>query len=832
MAKLSHLPYATQVFLLFTLYCITGKIGLAIVPVSGFATLAWPPTGISLAALLLFGYRLWPGIALGALAVNLTAGASFFMAIGIAIGNSTEALFGTFILRRFFKIHNSLDRIKDALALVFVGVFLSSPISATIGTLSLWAGNVIDTSTLAATWLAWWVGDGLSDVLFTPFLLIWGAIPLKNIQISARDVLEVTLLFLTLAITSKIVFSDIFMAVPGNYPLAYLTFPFLIWAALRFGERGTVTASMMISTFAIWGSYKTLSAYPPDMVVAHLYFTQSYEGATALTAVILASAVAARKNAEKELFRAYIELEHRVMERTAKLRSSEEELQKHLSVLTAITESTSDPIFIKDLKGRYLMLNSVTARLFNRPMDQIIGKDDSHFFPPEIADKIKAKDRSVIESGQAHTFEEELLFKGQRLIFSTNKTPYRDTQGKIIGVIGITREITERKRSEQALQESKNELQRANSLLQATLESTADGILVVDQEGRIVSFNQRFVDLWHIPRSVLELKQDDRALNTVLDQLKDPTGFLKKVQALYANPEVESIDLIEFKDGRIFERYSQLQRMNHETIGRVWSFRDITARISIENEKTESLYREQRARAHAEEAMRMRDELIAMVSHDLKNPLAGILSGTQLIQRSKWVDERSKRLLMLIRRSVEQMNRLIQDLLDSQKIEGKCFNIQNGLGIHEVAPLVQECIDAQQILASEKDLQLEISLPNNLPKINVNAERIRQVFQNLIGNAIKFTPVGGVIQLKAEEIHSNILFSIKDSGPGIEESFLPHLFERFSRAKSTSKEGTGLGLSIAKGIVEAHGGKIWVKSKLGEGCIFFFILPTKEREDS
>jgi PAS domain S-box-containing protein len=686
MGHFQRAPYAIQVFILFTLYFITGKIGLSVVPVSGFAALAWPPAGLSLAALLLFGNRLWPGVALGALAVNLMQGAQVLTALGISIGNTAEALVGAFVLRRFCGFHASLDRIKDALAIVVVGIFLSSPISATMGTLCLWLSGAVDKATSAATWTAWWAGDGLSAVLIAPFLLVWGT-QRSSVRMKFGRLGEAVLLFLLLCIACGIIFSGILIALPGNYPLAYLTFPFLIWAAIRFGQRGAVSASMIIYIFGIWGTYRSLPLYPREISVAELYFLQTYQAVSASTAMILASVIVAQKRGEEALLRAHGELERKVAERT-------EELHKNSIVFKTITESTSDFIVIKNLQGRYLMINSAVARFLGRSMDSIIGRDDSELLAPEVVPKIRERDLAIMESGHSESFEEEIEAGGGKRIFLTNKCPYRDNQGKIIGVIGIAQDITER--------------------------------------------------------------------------------------------------------------------------------------FSREAERTEMLKREQAARIRAEEATRMRDELMAMVSHDLKNPLAGIITGTELIQKLSKVDEPGKLALAVIRRSTERMNRLIRDLLDNYRFEESGFNIQNGLGAHEVAPLLQESVEAQKILASDGNIRLEIDASRALPAIRVNPDRILQVLQNLIGNAIKFSPPGGVVRLKAERVDSEVLFSVKDNGPGIEESFLPHVFERFSRAKGNTQIGTGLGLSIAKGIVEAHGGTIWAESKQGEGSSFFFTLPVAE----
>jgi PAS domain-containing protein len=172
-------------------------------------------------------------------------------------------------------------------------------------------------------------------------------------------------------------------------------------------------------------------------------------------------------------------------------------------------------------------------------------------------------------------FELRILSKsGKYLVGEFTATPYIK-DGKVAGNLGIARDITERKRKDKVREQSA-------SLLRAALESTADGILVVDSQGKIVDFNERFTQLWRIPEIVIASRNDQQVLALAIEQLKDPEGFLAKVHQLYSQPEVESFDVLEFKDGRIFERYSIPQRIEGRPVGRVWSFRDVTERKQAE----------------------------------------------------------------------------------------------------------------------------------------------------------------------------------------------------------------------------------------------------------
>jgi signal transduction histidine kinase len=227
-----------------------------------------------------------------------------------------------------------------------------------------------------------------------------------------------------------------------------------------------------------------------------------------------------------------------------------------------------------------------------------------------------------------------------------------------------------------------------------------------------------------------------------------------------------------------------------------------------------------------QDAKRARDDLVAIVSHDLRNPVHTInMAASFLLEIAPANDRRvqARRQLEVIQRSANRANRLIKDLLDIAKIQA------GGLAVDpvavEVKSLVNEAVEAATPLAGASQLVVSCDVPEYVPKVASDRERILQVFGNLIGNAIKFTPKGGEIKILTSLDNGEVRFTVADSGPGIPPEHLKHVFDRYWQAKSTAKLGTGLGLSIAKGIVEAHGGRIWVESPPGSGAQFNFTLP-------
>lgn len=227
----------------------------------------------------------------------------------------------------------------------------------------------------------------------------------------------------------------------------------------------------------------------------------------------------------------------------------------------------------------------------------------------------------------------------------------------------------------------------------------------------------------------------------------------------------------------------------------------------------------------AKSATRARDELLAMVSHDLRNPLGVILTAISMVSSPVGREDPSRVYAHLprIKRAAETMNVLLRDLLDTASIESGTLSVQREP--LAAGPVVREVLETMQPRAAIKSLRLTSALAHDLPPVIADAGRLEQVLGNLVGNAIKFTEEGGAVTVRAEPAGSFVRFSVTDTGAGIPEADIPHLFDRFWKAGSTARQGTGLGLAIVKGIVEAHGGHVWVDSVVGVGSSFSFTLP-------
>lgn len=254
---------------------------------------------------------------------------------------------------------------------------------------------------------------------------------------------------------------------------------------------------------------------------------------------------------------------------------------------------------------------------------------------------------------------------------------------------------------------------------------------------------------------------------------------------------------------------------------------DIGDRKRLEAERARLLEAERDARERAEAASRMRQDLIAIVSHDLRNPLGAITTSVALLQRALPADaaHRAPKYVETIARSAERMDRLISDLLDVASIDAGRLSVAPTA--RDLAALLADAIEMLRPMAAGKSIRLEAEPLEQPLAVHADPERVLQVLSNLLGNAVKFTREGGAIVVCAARDEAFVRISVTDSGPGISTEQMPHLFDRYWQAKRDGRLGIGLGLSIAKGIVEAHGGRIWAESMLGKGSTFHFTLPAE-----
>jgi PAS domain S-box-containing protein len=744
-------------------------------------------------------------------------------------------------------------------------------------------------------------------------------------------------------------------------------------------------------------------------------------------------------------------------------------------ILRSLIDGTSDVIFVKDLQGRYLIANSTAADWLGIPVESMVNHDDTAFFPPDKVKQIQQIDRQVMQTGELITYEEEIPQQGVMRSLSSTKYPWRDAQGNIIGVIGISRDISNHKQTEIALQEQ-------TKLLQQIIDSVGDGLVLANLQGEFVLFNQaaeelfgtltndkshhewsstyglflndqktlfpheylplaraikgeyvkdveifvrrhpnsvgRWVSISGYPvidanneitggviicRDITERKQAEDALqasenrfrqltnsmpqmiwttepsgelNYVNDQWLNYTGltleqtrdrqfafihaddlessqkqwqmalksgtiyqtemrlrkstdgkyrwflvravpvrneegeivqwygtstdiddrkkieeelrqknaildvinqsapipiFVKDRQGkiiyanpatlkalgkpaeevigycdrdLYASPELGAI--VTENDRRIMESgqtevveespdgirtylgtKAPYRNQAGEVIGLIGISNDITDRVQVERDREAILQQEQAAREAAEKANRIKDEFLAVLSHELRSPLNPILGWSKLLRTGKLNPTKSAEALATIERNAKLQSQLIEDLLDVSRI------LQGKLSLSMIpvrlTPVIEAAQETVRLSAAAKNIQIQTVLAPDIGQVLGDAGRLQQILWNILSNAVKFTPIGGLIQVRLTQINRYAQIQVSDNGKGINPEFLPYIFEHFRQEDGgTTRKfgGLGLGLAIVRQLVELHGGTVLANSAgEGQGASFTIGFP-------
>lgn len=371
-----------------------------------------------------------------------------------------------------------------------------------------------------------------------------------------------------------------------------------------------------------------------------------------------------------------------------------------------------------------------------------------------------------------------------------------------------------RGRSEQELIQAKEALERKTeelalslSMMQATLDSTTDAIVVTDLNGNVRDFNEKYAEMMGFPREVINSSDVRELRKTFSRQFKDPEQFLARVMEIYAFAPPESFEVLEFADGRVFERYSKIQSIDKRSVGRVWSFRDVTGRKRAEEKL-------QAAKIAAEKASQAKDDFLALLSHELRTPLTPALVAASYLAEHEDLLPEFREEVTAIWRNVQLEAHLIDDLLDVTRISrGKIEMHHEVVDVHR---LLHNAVQIAQKDMLEKQIEFALNLGATNHHIWADPVRIQQVFWNLLNNAVKFTPKGGRIAIRSSNEGGQFVFEISDTGIGIEPERQRRIFEAFDQGeRSITRQfgGLGLGLTISKTLLDLHGGTISVQSE-------------------
>ncbi|HLB13671.1 MAG TPA: MASE1 domain-containing protein [Burkholderiales bacterium] len=284
---------------LAALYFAAGKFGLMLAFFHPSASPVWPPTGLALAAVLLLGYRVWPAVLVGAYLVNVTTAGSVATSIGIATGNTLEAVVGAYLVNRFASGRDAFDRPEDVFKWALLAAMISTLVSATFGVTTLCLGGVASWASYGPIWLTWWLGNAAGALIVAPLVLLWARNP--RLRWNRKQFWEAALLLLAVCVIGLIVFGEVAPFQDRNPPLTFLCIPPVVWAAYRFGQREAVTASFLLSAFAVSATLRGVGAFAGDSPNESLLLLQAFMGVITVMAMTLAASVSERKRFEMQL---------------------------------------------------------------------------------------------------------------------------------------------------------------------------------------------------------------------------------------------------------------------------------------------------------------------------------------------------------------------------------------------------------------------------------------------------------------------------------------------------------------------------------------------------
>ncbi|MBS4023514.1 MAG: PAS domain-containing protein [Dethiobacter sp.] len=345
---------------------------------------------------------------------------------------------------------------------------------------------------------------------------------------------------------------------------------------------------------------------------------------------------------------------------------------------------------------------------------------------------------------------------------------------------------------------------------EAVLQNFAEGIVITNQGESIQFINERAAGILGVDISC--------AMGLVIGDVVSHESLLKKIRQIVRAPET-------WCPGDIPETFNVTVNGQEQyfkvDVAPVFSKEEFTGTVTLFTDIT-----------HYKRVDRLKAQFVATISHEFRNPLTSIIMAVELLLDEKQTDSPrdAKLLLQAIREDGQRLKRLVDNLLALSKIEEGRIAME--LENVEVSGMVETAIGPLRMQLKEKEITLRQEIPETLPEVYVDATKATWILTNLVGNAIRYTPYNGTITVSALHKYNKVYISVKDSGIGIPSNCHEKIFEKYAQVRSnTNAGGAGLGLAIAKEIVEAHGGRIWVESRLNEGARFTFTLPVKTKEE-
>lgn len=818
-------------------YAIAAKSGVHVGAGVEEVAVVGSPAGVAIAALLLGGRALWPAIWLAAVGVTVGA-APWWTGIGAATAHTIAALLAAVVLPRLRGFDLSFRRVKDVAAFIVLGALASTAAGAAVGVAGLSVAGVRPPGGWPSVWLDWWAGDALGALVVAPAILTFARIarawPQRNWIETAAFVAAATVLTLPAVGASSVPFV-------GRPPVGYLVFIVVIIAAVRLGQPATALVVLAATGIANRSAADGAWSFTAPPVHESFGSLPLFTGLVAATGLLVAAAIAERRISERRRAAAYAASEV--------LSSAGDITQAGPAILRAICEHLEwqmGGMWLVDQGAQRLRCIATWTANPDATRAFTVATTEASFSPGVgLPGRVWAAGRPgwiedvrhdpnfprAAAAASAHVrgafafpicLEEETL--GVIECFTYRITaPDADLLRTMSTVGNQIGQFIARKRGEAALVAGQKRTG-------AILDSALDAIIGMDHRGVVTEFNLA-------AERTFGYSRDGAVGRELADVLIPPAlreahrGGLSRYLATGHGPFIDRrVETTACRaDGSEFPVEVSITRVPGADPPRFTGFvRDLTERVRAEREREELLQRESRARREAETANRAKDDFLATLSHELRTPLNAIVGWTRMLLDGS-MDERSTRhALEVIDRNAHLQVQLVADILDVSRI------ITGGLTLDvrpvDLGSVIGAALDSARPAADAKRIRIRVSLAPSARPVEGDPQRLQQIVWNLLTNAVKFTPVDGVIDVQLADAGENgVRLSVADNGEGIDAAFLPHVFERFRQADSSVSRqhgGLGLGLAIVRHLVELHGGTVRAESAgRGQGSTFTVSLP-------
>jgi PAS domain S-box-containing protein len=805
--RVLSLSTLTRVVVLTAFYFVGGILGKEGAFLSGSVVLVWPPSGIALAAILLFGYRFWPGVALGAVLFSFMNGLPFgCFTFGTAVGNTIGAVVCTYLLRRLIDFRLSMDRTRDVTGFIGLACFLGTSVNAAFNVLGLMYAGTVTYDEFFPKLLEWWVPNALAGLVVAPFILSW-ATP-GGVAWDKRTIFEGVICAGGLVIGTLLSFHTWFVYGIQNYPLAYLPFPFLLWGALRFGQRGATTGTLLVSALAIYAMLQKRGPFITSTERESLMLIGSYIGLIAVTNLLLAAAASERRQAQS----AMAESERRYR---------------------GVVEDQTDLICRFKEDGTLTFVNEAYCRFQGKSRADLLGSNFLRTLTDEDLDIPLSYFGSLPVEQPVVSFDHRLLAPGGEAVWLqyTVRRLYGG-EGSSAEFQAVIRDITNRKHSEQALQTSEQKYRSLVSNIPDVLwtaDAARDFVYISSNVDKVLGFTDA------------ELTGSGGGFWRTKVHPDDAAHVDEAYRRLFTATQQFDVEYrIQRKDGEWIWLHDRAIATSVK--GGIKCADGILSDITRRKRAEEAL---QHAKNAAEAANRAKSQFLANMSHELRTPLNAIIGFSEVLADKMFGDlnERQLKYANNILNSGRHLLQLINDILDLSKIEAG--RLELSVSSFEVRKALEDVHGIVKTLAAKKRIGLRLDTQPDLPPLSADLPKFKQIMYNLLSNAIKFTPEDGRVTVKVWVDTQNpgvtslpislaahgrwLVVAVSDTGIGIKPQDQDRIFVEFEQLDSSyarQQQGTGLGLTLTRKLVEAHNGHIFVQSDgEGKGSVFTVVLP-------